>query len=260
MFAYDGWNAANFITEEIINPERNLPLAIVIGVPLVTIVYILVNISYFTVMSIDELIHSPAVAITWAERVIPNAAWLIPIFVAMSTFGSGNGSLFATGRLVFVAARNGHFPELFNMVHIQKFTPIPASMLVVFIAIILIFIANVSSLITYLSFVKWIFYGMNMISLIKFRFSKQYKDLPRPFKVPLVIPIIVLLAAIFIVIVPIATDPQIEFLYAVLFMAFGYVFYIPLVHFKLQPKFMNYVTSYTQLYLQVSKPESEFGK
>jgi len=43
--------------------NRNLPLSIIIGVPLVMVVYILTNISYFAVMSVDELIASPAVAV-----------------------------------------------------------------------------------------------------------------------------------------------------------------------------------------------------
>lgn len=53
------------------------------------------------------------------------------------------------------------------------------------------------------------------------------------FQIPIVIPIIVLLAAIFIVVVPIVTDPQIEFVYAAIFVAIGYVLYIPFVFFKL---------------------------
>lgn len=62
-WAYDGWNNLNFVTEEIINPHRNLPLSIFLSVPLVTVVYLLVNISYFTAMSKEELIQSEAFAI-----------------------------------------------------------------------------------------------------------------------------------------------------------------------------------------------------
>jgi amino acid transporter len=62
-WAYDGWNNLNFVTEEIINPQRNLPLSIFLSVPLVTVVYLLVNISYFTAMSKEDLIQSEAFAI-----------------------------------------------------------------------------------------------------------------------------------------------------------------------------------------------------
>lgn len=63
LWAYDGWNQLNYITEELKNPYRNLPLSIIIGIPLVTICYVLINISYFTVMTSTELLQSQAVAV-----------------------------------------------------------------------------------------------------------------------------------------------------------------------------------------------------
>ncbi|XP_064868573.1 b(0,+)-type amino acid transporter 1 isoform X2 [Oncorhynchus nerka] len=63
LWAYDGWNQLNFITEELENPNRNLPLAIIIGIPLVTLCYVLVNIAYFSAMTPTELLQSPAVAV-----------------------------------------------------------------------------------------------------------------------------------------------------------------------------------------------------
>ena len=53
----------NRVTEELKNPNRNIPLAIFIGIPLVTVLYLIANISYLTVLSPMELLESPAVAI-----------------------------------------------------------------------------------------------------------------------------------------------------------------------------------------------------
>jgi len=65
-------------------------------------------------------------------------------------------------------------------------------------------------------------------------------------QVPIITPVIVFAAAIFIVVVPIIVDPQIEFIFAAIFIAIGFVFYVPLVHFKLQPPFMsNFIFSFT---------------
>jgi len=257
MWAYDGWNTANFMTEEIINPKRNLPLAICIGMPLVIIAYVMTNISYFTVMSVQEMIDSPAVAITWANRVIPNAAWLIPIFVALSTFGTGNGSLFSGGRLMFSCARNGHMPEVLAMVHYNKYTPVPAVALTVVLAVVFLLPADIGTLIDFVSFLMWIFYGMAILTVIIFRYKKDYKDLERTFKVPLVIPVIAFIAAVFLVFVPIVTDPQIEFLYAAVLIVVGYIVYIPLIHFKFRFKFMLSVTTFFQLYFNCLKPTKE---
>ena len=63
LWAYDGWNNLNYVTEEIINPSRNLPLSVIIAIPLVTVCYLLVNISYLLVMSPAEMMISDAVAV-----------------------------------------------------------------------------------------------------------------------------------------------------------------------------------------------------
>ena len=65
--AYDGWNNLNYVTEEIVNPKRNLPLSIIIAIPMVTVCYLLVNISYLAVMSPSEMMISEAVAVVSSQ-------------------------------------------------------------------------------------------------------------------------------------------------------------------------------------------------
>ena len=76
----------------------NLPLSIGIAIPMVTIIYVLVNISYLTVMSPGEMLVSDAVAVTFGNRILGPMAWLMPLSVAFSTFGAANGTIFAAGR------------------------------------------------------------------------------------------------------------------------------------------------------------------
>lgn len=80
--------------------SRNLPRSIIIGIPLVTLCYALINVSYLAVMSPSEMIESEAVAVTFGNRLLGALAWLMPLSVTISTFGSANGTLFAAGRLV----------------------------------------------------------------------------------------------------------------------------------------------------------------
>ncbi|KFQ35805.1 B(0,+)-type amino acid transporter 1, partial [Merops nubicus] len=108
LWSYDGWNNLNYVTEELKKPEVTLPRAVMIAIPLVTCLYLLVNVSYLAAMTPPELLSSGAVAVTWGAKVLGSWAWLISLSVAMSTFGSSNGTFFSGGRVCYIAAREGH--------------------------------------------------------------------------------------------------------------------------------------------------------
>ncbi|ELU12167.1 hypothetical protein CAPTEDRAFT_123368 [Capitella teleta] len=239
MWAYDGWNTLNFVTEELINPNVNLPRSIIVGMPVVIVLYLLVNISYFSVMSVGHVLDSPAVALTWAELVIPDVAWIMPVFVALSTFGAANGALFSSGRLTFAAARNGHMLESLSMVDVKNFTPIPSLVFVSILSILYTLPGQLGSLIDLFNFAVWFFYGGTAASLVYMRYFTKYKDFERPYKVPIIIPIIVVIVSVFLVLAPIIDEPQIEYLFIALFFVVGLVFYVPFVHYEKHPPFMS---------------------
>lgn len=76
-------------------------------------------------MSPMEMITSEAVAVTFGNRVLGFMAWLMPLSVTISTFGSANGTLFAAGRLCFAASREGHLLDILSYVHVRRYTPAP---------------------------------------------------------------------------------------------------------------------------------------
>ncbi|XP_077992544.1 Y+L amino acid transporter 2-like [Glandiceps talaboti] len=205
LFSFVGWSCLNALTEELKNPVRDFPIAAVVSMSLVTVVYVLTNIAYFAAMSPQELLSSPAVAVTFGDKVLGNFAWLMPLAVALSTFGATNGNVLSLSRLVFVGARDGLLPDLLGMVHIRFLTPMPALIAMMIFSIIYGLYDDVGSLINYTGFAYWLFVGIVVTGLLWLRYKRP--ELKRPFKVPLVIPIIFSLFCYLLVFVSIFASP-----------------------------------------------------
>ncbi|XP_019204281.1 b(0,+)-type amino acid transporter 1 isoform X4 [Oreochromis niloticus] len=250
LWSYDGWNTLNYLTEEVKHPEVNLPRAVLIAISLVTTLYLLVNVSYLTVMTPKELMSSSAVAVTWGNKVLGSWGWVMSVAAALSAFGSLNGTFFSGGRVCFVAAREGHMPDILSMAHVHRLTPSPALIFTTIISLVVLIPGDFQSIVNYFSFTAWFFYAIVLSGLIYLKIKKP--DLPRPYKVPIVIPILVLAAAIFLVLAPIIDNPQIEYLYVALFILSGVIVYIPFIHYKLCPGMLDKLTVFLQLFLEVA--------
>ncbi|CAL8328713.1 cystine/glutamate transporter [Gadus morhua] len=205
MYAYAGWFYLNFVTEEVDKPEKTLPLAICISMAGVSICYVLINVAYYTVMSADELLASGAVAVEFASRVMGNFSIVVPLFVALSCFGSMNGCIFAISRMFYVASREGQLPEVLSMIHIRRHTPLAAVLTMYPMTLLQLFVGDIYSLLNFMSFLRWLFIGMAVLGLIYLRFTQP--DLPRPFKVPLIIPVLFCLTCFFMVFLSLYSDP-----------------------------------------------------
>ncbi|KAE8613232.1 hypothetical protein XENTR_v10007633 [Xenopus tropicalis] len=205
LFAFAGWFYITFVTEEIVDPERNIPITVIVSLTVVTICYVLTNVAYYTVLTPNEILSSEAVAVSFAERTLGRISSVIPILVAMSCFGSLNGGIFASARMLFAASREGQGPPLLAMIHIKKHTPLPALILMMPLVFLMIAIGDLYGLLNFNSFSRWLFMGLTTLGLIVHRY--RYPDLPRPFKVPLIIPFIFTITCLFIVGMSLYSDP-----------------------------------------------------
>ncbi|XP_061896465.1 b(0,+)-type amino acid transporter 1 [Entelurus aequoreus] len=253
LWSYDGWNTLNFLTEELKHPEVNLPRAVIIAISMVTCLYLLVNVSYLTVMTPKELVSSSAVAVTWGNKVLGSWGWIMSIAAALSAFGSLNGTFFSGGRVCFVAAREGHMPDILAMAHVHRLTPSPALIFTTVVSLLVLIPGDFQSIVNFFSFTAWFFYAITLSGLLYLKIKKP--ELPRPYKVPIILPILVLIAAVFLVLAPLIDDPQIEYLYVTLFIFSGILIYIPFIHYKLCPGFLDKLTVFLQLFLQVAPAE-----
>uniref|UniRef100_A0A8D2DTC9 B(0,+)-type amino acid transporter 1-like n=1 Tax=Sciurus vulgaris TaxID=55149 RepID=A0A8D2DTC9_SCIVU len=249
LWSFDGWNSINYMMEELKNP-KNLVWALMIAIPLVTSLYVLVNISYLLVLSPSEILSSDATAVRWGNQILGSWAWLVPLAVALSTFGSVNGVFLGGSRVCYAAAREGHMPRFLSMIHVHHLTPAPALMFTTAMALVLVIPGNFSIIVNLMSFLSWITYGATISCLLYLRIKT--KNLPRTYKVPTFIPVVMLLASLYLVLAPIIDNPQMEFLYVFLFLLSGFLVYFLFIYFQCQPKCLKMATFHLQLLLEVA--------
>lgn len=254
--------------------RRNIPRSIAIAVPIITGLYVFMNLAYMTVLTPHEMMTAPAgiliqifeflqvisilnlftVAVLFGERILGPMAFLIPLGVALATFGCALSIQFGVTRMCFVAGQEGHMMEPLSYVHVKKSTPGPAVALQGIIAFIFIVVGNIHTLIEFASFLIWFFYGSAMVALLVMR--KTHAKVHRPYKVPLIFPIFTLLVAIFLSVFPIIADPSLKYLFAVGFILSGVAVYVPFVYYGNRPQIMDKLSEIVQLLFVAVPPET----
>ena len=127
FWAYDGWYCIGFMSGEIKNPKRNVPLSIITGLGIVIGLYLLVNYAYMHVFSLPALANMDENKIAGVEvaRFIAGNTGVVflAVLIAVSTFGTLNAIMITYARLYYRMAQEKFFPKKFAYVHPRFRTP-----------------------------------------------------------------------------------------------------------------------------------------
>jgi len=174
LFTYGGWQQTNFIAEEIVEPERNLPRALVLGVAIVVAVYLLTNLAYLRVLGVDGLAASTAPAADTMRAVLgPAGGKIIAAGIALSTFGFLNLVILVTPRVLQAMAADGVFFRRFAVLHPTHQTPTAAIVALALCAVALTLTGTFGQLVDYVTFGDWIFFGLTAAALFVYRQRDQ---------------------------------------------------------------------------------------
>jgi basic amino acid/polyamine antiporter, APA family len=171
LWAYDGWSDVTHAAGEIQNPQRSLPFALVGGVSIVGILYMLTNAAIQYVLPATTIANSdrPAV-VAILLSVGPAAAWLFSIGLAISYGSTFIGSALTGARVPFAAARDGLFFRGLAYVHPRFKTPSRALILQATLSSILLLLINTfQGLFSLAIFSEWLFYAAVTASVFVFR-------------------------------------------------------------------------------------------
>jgi basic amino acid/polyamine antiporter, APA family len=170
LFSYGGWQQTNFVAEEMIEPERNLPRALIAGVVLVAVVYVAVNLTYLRALGVEGLAASRAPAADVMSRFFgPVGRRLIALGIAVSTFGFLNLVILVTPRVYQAMARDGLFFARFAELHPRFRTPVGAIAVQGTWAILLLASGSYGALLDWVTFADWIFFGVTAATLVVYR-------------------------------------------------------------------------------------------
>lgn len=182
LFSSDGWNSVTFIAGEIKRPQRNIPLSLALGTFIVTLLYVLANITYLCLLPNEGIQHAAADRVgTAAAEVImgDKAVWVMAALIMVSTFGCINGYVLVGPRLCYAMAKDGLFFKRAGTLS-DKGVPSWALWLQCGWASLLCFSGGYGALLNYTTFASLLFYVVTIAGLFVLR--KREPDAERPYR------------------------------------------------------------------------------
>ncbi len=210
MWAYDGWGNVTVVAEEVRQPEKSIPRALIAGVTLVTLLYLGANVAYHLTLPVAQIAGEFIPAVAVAEKLLP--AFGKPLILGMlmiSMAGALNGNILVGPRVLFAVARDYRFLSAFNCLSPHTGVPVRAIAAMSAWAIILILLGDVTReegvplsevLTNYCIFGGSIFYFSAVLAVFVLR--RRQPDTPRPYRTwgyPLVPLVFLLFYAFFLV-------------------------------------------------------------
>jgi APA family basic amino acid/polyamine antiporter len=170
LFAYGGWQTANYLAGEMRQPRRDLPRALLAGVLGVIVLYLGANAVYLRGLGAAGLAATGTPASALLRQVLgERGAMLIAVGIALSTLGFLSQSMLTMPRVYFAMAQDGLFFRSVARVHPRSRVPVTAIVLQAAVAIVVTLSGRYEQILSYVVFADWIFFGLSASCLFVFR-------------------------------------------------------------------------------------------
>ncbi|MFC5681712.1 APC family permease [Flavobacterium sp. MAHUQ-51] len=182
LFSSDSWTGVTFIAGEIKNPKRNVGLSMFLGTLIVTLIYVLTNVMYVSVLSLDEMAtaKSDRIAVVASQYILGDIGTLIiAVMIMISTFACNNGLIMAGARVYYTMAKDGLFFKKASVLN-QESVPAWALWAQCIWASALCFTGKYGDLLDFVIIIVLIFYILTICGIFILR--KKQPEIERPYK------------------------------------------------------------------------------
>lgn len=214
LWSFDGWADLNFMQEELVNPQRDFVRTMILGIGIVTTVYILANIAYLSLLPISEIKSSNTIAIDVGHTI--DYAWdtktlfaiIFAFSVAFSAAGSLNGTIMTGGRVFYAVSRAGYAPKMFSQLNSFGSPSITIISQGVWASVLILLPgSSFAVLLDYYGCMSWLYYALVSFTVVILRYKEPSANRPyRAMFYPLP-PLIVVCMACAIIISSFASQP-----------------------------------------------------
>jgi APA family basic amino acid/polyamine antiporter len=217
LWAFDGWCNLPMVAGEIKNPQRNVPLSLILGMFTILVIYALINVAYFYALPLSEILNSNSDKNPDALPVATKAALtflgssgvtILSVAFVFSALGAMNGSILTAARVPYAMARDQIFFRHLAEVHKKTHVPMVSILVQALVASGLALSGSFDQLTDYVVFSSWIFYAMVTSVVFVLRKKKpylhrEYKTLGYP-----ILPGIFILLGILLLFNTVMTNPR----------------------------------------------------
>jgi len=181
LWAYEGWNNITFTAGEIRDPQRNLPLSLVLGMAAITVIYVAMNLLYLYAMPVGEMVTTPRIGEAAAGRLFgPAGARAMTLAVLVSVFGCISATVISGPRVFYAMAKDGLFFKRLARIHPRFRTPAQAIIWQAVWSGVLCLSGTYTRLYTFVVFAAVLFYALAGASVLVLR--RKHPDRPRPYR------------------------------------------------------------------------------
>jgi len=187
LFPYRGWNSLNFVTSEMKNPKRDLPMALITSIFILAVLYLLITTSIYSIVPKDELLSNAAYALEFVRELF--GVWasylIIMLCIILTIFNIFNGWVIVVSRVIVCAAEDHQLPRFFSMLQRKSNAPIPSVLLLTLLTLIFLTFPT-DRIIDWISFIEIVGTAVTCIGVAVLRKTKPEWD--RPNRISLIFP------------------------------------------------------------------------